>query len=116
MSDLDIARGRSRRRSLLSGTASVVREPSGPSLKIQRKKPRCKRFRGMPPPLTFDLDELPESTLLNETETAAACRRAKSTLEVWRKQPDHPLRWRRVGGRVLYELASIRAFLKGAHK
>ena len=116
MSEPDIARVHSRRGSLLSGTAAVAREPSRPSLKIQRKKPRCKRFRGMPPPLTFDLDELPESTLLNETETAAACRRAKSTLEVWRKQPDHPLRWRRVGGRVLYELASIRAFLKGAHK
>ena len=91
MSDLDIARGRSRRRSLLSGTASVVREPSGPSLKIQRKTPRPKRFRGTPPPLTFDLDALADSTLLNESETAAACRRAKSTLEVWRKQADHPL-------------------------
>ena len=81
--------------------------------RIVRKKPR-KRFRGTPPPLRFDLDELPDNTLLNETETAAACRRAKSTLEVWRKQPDHPLRWRRVAGRILYELGSIRAFLKGA--
>jgi hypothetical protein len=62
--------------------------------RIIRKKPR-KRFRGTPPPLRFDLAELPENTLLNETETAAACRRAKSTLEVWRKQKDHPLRWRR---------------------
>lgn len=75
---------------------------------------RRKRFRGTPPPLTFDLDALPANTLLSETETAAACRRAKATLEVWRKRPDHPLRWRRVGGRVLYELSSIRAFLKGA--
>jgi hypothetical protein len=113
MSNLDIARGRSRRGSLFSGTASVAREPSRPSLKIQRKEPRPKRFRGTPPPLTFDLDALPDSTLLNESETAAACRRAKSTLEVWRKQADHPLKWRRVGGRVLYELSFIRAFLKG---
>ena len=100
MSNIDIARsarGRSR----------------PPFQKIVRKKPR-KRFRGTPPPLTFDLDALPLSTLLSETEAAAACRRAKSTLEVWRKQPDHPLRWRRVAGRVLYELSSIRAFLKGA--
>jgi hypothetical protein len=87
--------------------------PSFP--KLVRKKPR-KRFRGTPPPLIFDLDVLPDSTLLNESETAAACRRAKSTLEVWRKQADHPLRWRLVGGRVLYELSSIRAFLKGAGK
>jgi hypothetical protein len=81
--------------------------------RIVRKKPR-KRFRGTPPPLTFDLDALPANTLLSETEAAAACRRAKATLEVWRKHPDHPLRWRRVAGRILYELSSIRAFLKGA--
>lgn len=103
MSDIDIARGRTHSR-------------SRPSLKrIVRKKPRT-RFRGTPPPLTFDIDALPDSTLLNESETAAACRRAKSTLEFWRRQADHPLRWRRVGGRVLYELSSIRAFLKGAAK
>jgi hypothetical protein len=112
MADLDSARGRSR---LLSSTASVAQEPARPFLNIQRKKPRPKRFRGMPPPLMFDLDALPASTLLTETETAAALRRSKSVLEVWRKQqPDHPLRWRRVGGRVLYELPSIRAFRKGA--
>jgi hypothetical protein len=80
---------------------------------ILRRKPR-QRFRGTPPPLIFDLDALPNSTLLNETETAAAIRRNKSTLEFWRQFPDHPLRWRRVSGRILYELAPIRAFLKGA--
>jgi hypothetical protein len=84
-----------------------------PFQKILRKKPR-KRFRGTPPPLTFDLEALPANGLLTEAESAAACRRAKSTLEVWRKQMDHPLRWRRVAGRVLYEVSSIRAFLKGA--
>src|SRR5262245_24216091 len=101
MSDLDVVRGLAHGRS------------RSPFQRIVRKKPRT-RFRGTPPPLTFDLDTLPDSTLLNETETAAACRRAKSTLEVWRKQADHPLSWRRVAGRVLYELSSIRAFLKGA--
>ena len=101
MSDLDVARGRASGRS------------RPPFQRIVRKKPR-NRFRGTPPPLTFDLDALPDSTLLNDSETAAALRRAKSTLEVWRKQRDHPLRWRHVGGRVLYELSSIRAFLKGA--
>ncbi len=101
MVDIDVARGRAHGRS------------RPPSQKIIRKKPR-RRFRGTPPPLTFDLEPLPDSTLLNETETAAACRRAKATLEVWRKQPDHPLKWRRVGGRILYELSSIRAFLRGA--
>jgi hypothetical protein len=115
MSDLDVARGRARRR-LLSGAAAVAQERAQPSLKIQRKKPRPKRFRGTPPPLTFDLDELPGSTRLNVPETAAAVRRSMSVLELWRKQKDHPLRWWRVGGRVLYELSSIRAFLKGTEK
>jgi hypothetical protein len=100
MYDLDVARPRAQGRS------------HSRLQKIFRKKPR-KRFRGTPPPLPFDLYALPPSTLLSETEAAAACRRAKSTLEVWRKQKDHPLRWRRVGGRVLYELSSIRDFLKG---
>lgn len=87
---------------------------SRPSLRgIVRKKPR-QRFRGVPPPLSFDLDVLPSSALLSDTETAAALRRSKSALENWRKQKDHPLRWRRISGRVLYELSSIRAFLKGA--
>jgi hypothetical protein len=79
---------------------------------IVRKKPR-QRFRGVPPPLTFDIDTLPEGTFLTETETAAALRRSKSTLEGWRQRPDHPLKWRRVAGRVIYELPSIRALLKG---
>jgi hypothetical protein len=100
MTDVDVARERAHGRS------------RQPFQKIVRKKPRV-RFRGVPPPLTFDLDKLPASTLLNDTEAAAACRRSKAALENWRRDPDHPLRWRRVSGRILYELASIRAFLKG---
>jgi hypothetical protein len=103
MSDLDVAQPRAQARSYAR------------LLEISRKKPRT-RFRGTPPPLTFDLDDLPDSAFLNESETAAAVRRAKSTLEVWRKQPAHPLKWRRVAGRILYELVSIRIFLKGETK
>jgi hypothetical protein len=100
MSDADIAFGRTHGR-------------SHPSLqRIVRKKPR-KRFRGVPAPLTFDLDALPDNALLSQTEVAAACRRPLSAVEAWRKQPDHPLRWRRVAGRRLCELWSLRAFLKG---
>jgi hypothetical protein len=79
---------------------------------IVRKKPR-QRFRGVPPPLTFDIDALPDSTRLTETEAAAALRRSKSALENWRQQPGHPLKWRRVAGRIVYELPSIREVLKG---
>jgi hypothetical protein len=100
VTDVDIAPARTSRRS---------REEVK---KIVRKKRRV-RFRGVPPPLTFDLDALPASTKLAATETAAAVRRSTAALENWRTDPDHPLRWRRVSGRILYDLASIREFLKG---
>jgi hypothetical protein len=70
------------------------------------------RFRGVPPPFPFDIDALPDSTLLNETEVAAIIRRSKSCVENWRKYPDHPLQWQRAAGRVLYRLGSVREFLK----
>jgi hypothetical protein len=68
------------------------------------------------PPLPFDIQWLPDSTFLTDTETAAAIRRSKACLENWRKYADHPLKWRRVNGRVLYEITSIRALLKGDAK
>jgi hypothetical protein len=80
---------------------------------IVRKKPR-RRFRGVPPPLIYDLDALPDSAFLSDTETAAAVRRAKATLELWRTNANHPLKWRRVAGRVLYSIKTVRAFLGGA--
>jgi hypothetical protein len=79
---------------------------------IVHKKPR-QRFRGVPPLLAVDLDKLPDSTLLTETEAAAILRRSKSALENWRKDPDHPLQWRRVLGRILYVLGSVRAVQRG---
>jgi hypothetical protein len=90
------------------GLSYTSRKPSHP---IVRKTPR--RFRGVPPPLPFDLDQLPDSTLLTEPEVAAALRRSQAGLQNWRRFHDHPLRWRRVGGRILYELGSVREFLKG---
>jgi hypothetical protein len=81
--------------------------------KIQRTKPRT-RFRGVPPPPLFDLSKLADTQLLTQIETAAVIRRAQSTLESWRfYRPDHPLRWRRVGGRIMYQVGVVREFLKG---
>jgi hypothetical protein len=80
--------------------------------KIVRKEPR-RRFRGVPPHLNIDIDKLPDSTLLTETEAAAILRRSKSALENWRKDPNHPLRWQYVLGRVTYGLGSVRAVAKG---
>jgi hypothetical protein len=86
---------------------------SGKGKKSKSGKPAKPRFRGRPPPLAFDIDTLPASTLLTAYETAAAVRRPLPTLEAWRLNPNHPLRWRKVAGRPLYELSSIREFLKG---
>jgi hypothetical protein len=86
--------------------------PRGPPEFNFRKSPK-KRFRGMPPPSTIDLSKLPDTTFLTEHEVAAILRRSKAVLEYWRKVHDHPLKWRRVAGRILYELPSIREMLKG---
>jgi hypothetical protein len=80
------------------------------------KKKQKKRFRGAPDPLTYDLEQLPDSALLSGFEAAAAVRRPIATLEAWRLNPNHPLRWRRVAGRPLYEVGSIRKFLQGDAK
>jgi hypothetical protein len=84
--------------------------PVGP---VKKYPPAPNRFRGVPPPPRFSVSELPDDAFLNETETAGLIRRSKACLTNWRRFPNHPLRWRRIAGRVLYELASIRAFLRG---
>jgi hypothetical protein len=116
MSDVDIAPARTTRRSPSRSRTPlpevVSKKPRTPLPEIIRKKPR-KRFRGVPLPLTFDIDALPDSTLLTETEVAAILRRSKSALEGWRKDPDHPLKWQRVLGRITYGLGYVRAVQKG---
>src|SRR5262249_22035961 len=58
--------------------------------------------RRVPPPATFDLYALPDSTLLSEREIAALLRVAVSTVQTWR-QRGHPLSWVHIGqGRVRY--------------
>jgi hypothetical protein len=68
--------------------------------------------RGLPPPAEFDIATLPGSALLNERETAAVLRISRSTLEGWRKQIDHPLKWIALpNGFVRYYVSALRAFL-----
>jgi hypothetical protein len=86
------------------------------ALPVRKYPPSPNRFRGIPPPPTFDVNALSNGTLLSETETSGLIRRSKACLSNWRKYGDHPLRWRKVAGRVLYELSSIREFLKGDQK
>ena len=67
--------------------------------------------RHVPPPATFDLYALPDTTLLSEREIAALLRVAVSTVQTWR-QRGHPLPWMHIGqGRVRYRAGDLRQFL-----
>ena len=73
-------------------------------------------FRGVPPPLGFDLSDLTDDTLLTELEVAALLRISTNTLALWRRPKkgrpqDHPLQWEVIGGRLVrYRAAAVRAF------
>ena len=79
-----------------------------------RKRPR--KNRGMPPPATFDIDTLPGSSNLTALEAAAVIRRTPGALEQWRRDPNHPLKWRYVDGRPLYRVDAVRDYLARCDK
>jgi len=78
------------------------------------KRPR--KNRGVPPPATFDIDTLPGSSNLTVLEAAAIIRRTPGALEQWRRDPNHPLKWRYVDGRPLYRVDTVRDYLAGRDK
>ncbi|MHC2435903.1 hypothetical protein [Bradyrhizobium sp. USDA 4451] len=86
------------------------------NLKIPPASKRPRKNRGMPPPATFDVDALPGSTNLTALETAAVIRRTPGALEQWRRDPNHPLKWRYVDGRPLYRVDAVRNYLAGSKK
>jgi hypothetical protein len=73
------------------------------------KRPR--KNRGVPPPASFDIDTLPGSSNLTALEAAAVVRRTPGALEQWRRDPNHPLKWRYVDGRPLYRVDAVRDYL-----
>lgn len=74
---------------------------------------RLRKNRGVPPPATFDIDKLPSGSYLTALETAAVIRRTPGALEQWRRDPNHPLKWRHVDGRPLYRVEAVRDYLGG---
>ena len=72
--------------------------------------PRIRKF-GVPPPVTFDFDVLPETSWLTTAEVAGILRCSIETPPMWRKNKDHPLRWERVNGKPLYRVRDLRAFI-----
>jgi hypothetical protein len=84
--------------------------------KIPRAMKRPRKNRGMPPPATFDFDTLPNSSNLTALEAAAVIRRTPGALEQWRRDPNHPLKWRYVDGRPLYRVDAVRDYLSKCDK
>ena len=86
------------------------------SRKMPRATKRHRKNRGMPPPATFDIDALPGSSNLTALEAAAVIRRTPGALEQWRRDANHPLKWRYVDGRPLYRVDAVRDYLAGRDK
>lgn len=59
----------------------------------------------------IDLDKLPGSTLLDPVQTAQVLVTTPATLEVWRSTGRHALKYVKVGRRVRYRVADLRAWL-----
>jgi hypothetical protein len=86
------------------------------SKEMPRAAKRCRKNRGIPPPAAFDIDTLPDSSNLTALEAAAVVRRTPGALEQWRRNPNHPLKWRYVDGRPLYRVDAVRDYLVGCDK
>ncbi|WP_377829255.1 hypothetical protein ACFKHW_03960 [Bradyrhizobium lupini] len=86
------------------------------SRKMPHATKRRRKNRGMPPPATFDIDALPGSSNLTALEAAAVIRRTPGALEQWRRDPNHPLKWRYVDGRPLYRVDAVRDYLAKCDK
>ncbi|MET3906082.1 hypothetical protein ABID59_000403 [Bradyrhizobium sp. S3.3.6] len=86
------------------------------SRKMPPATKRSRKNRGMPPPATFDIETLPGSSNLTAIEAAAVIRRTPGALEQWRRNPNHPLKWRYVDGRPLYRVDAVRDYLAKCDK
>ncbi|WP_084802093.1 hypothetical protein [Bradyrhizobium sp. Ec3.3] len=86
------------------------------SRKMPLATKRRRKNRGVPPPAAFDIDALPASSNLTALEAAAVIRRTPGALEQWRRDPNHPLKWRYVDGRPLYRVDAVRDYLAKCDK
>jgi hypothetical protein len=102
MTDLDVARG-----------GRVPRRSGRPAQKIVRKS---KRFRGVPPPPKFDIDELPDNVKLSIADIAAIFRRSISAVNHWQTHQMKPFDWHLITGRWVCTVGSARAVLKAEEK
>jgi hypothetical protein len=69
-------------------------------------------FRGVPPPPLFSLADLADDAMVTKAEAAGWLRVAKSTVDGWREQPNHPLKWLELpGGFVRTTAGNIRKYI-----
>jgi hypothetical protein len=63
------------------------------------------------PMLDFNFSELDDEALLDEVETSKVIRKRRGTLQQWRRQENHPLKFIKVGNAVRYRVRAIRDYL-----
>jgi hypothetical protein len=101
----------------MPGNDEKIRIEASPGCSKMPRTTKCPRKnRGVPPPATFDIDTLPGSSNLTVLEAAAVIRRTPGALEQWRRDPNHPLKWRYVDGRPLYRVDAVRDYLASRDK
>ena len=101
----------------MRGKDEMTRIEAPSTTEMPRAANRHRKNRGTPPPpATFDIDTLPGSSNLTALEAAAVIRRTPGALEQWRRDPNHPLKWRYVDGRPLYRVDAVRDYLARSDK
>jgi len=95
--------------------AALLSSTKAPTAPEQDQKPDRHGFRGCPPPIVgLSLSSLADDTLLTTYEVAAIARLSTNSLDAWRRQKDHPLRWVAIiDGRIRYRAGDVKAFLAG---
>lgn len=89
----------------------TVRAETPEQRKLRAEQRNRRRRKADASARPFDPTGLGDEVELTERQTADWLQVAPPTLVLWREDPDHPLRWRKVGKFVRYRVGEIRAYL-----
>jgi hypothetical protein len=111
MSNLIVAGSRAPARQEEQPVAERRKPPGQPKAKPAAKRHRDRNY-GVPLPCKFDIDKLPDSAWLTNTDVAAVLRRARGTVEGWRQRPDGgPIPFEYLDNKPVYRAHAVRAFI-----